>query len=422
MEDIIRSEDICSLIVGALKIIDNNIMGHNCRTAFILYTMLMSSDKYEDFELAELTFVATLHDIGAYKVEQGVDVLKYEYEHPLPHSIYGYLFMKNVSPYEHLSKIILYSHVDHKNLVNIDFKYKNVANMLNLAGMIDHFRIVKGNKFSPNDLRRHIGTKFSEEAFNLLDIATRKYDLFQKLDSGEYLDILYEALSEVMFSDEDKEKMMEFLVYVMSFAEEKYAKEAILCMDIAEQLRKKLEGGTDEDIQKLHYAGLLHDIGMTKVPKELQNVRNFGEEEEFEARRFCRHLDMADDLLRDRIDSEVCDIIIHHHERIDGSGFPRKLTGPDLKMNDKILQVAETAAYIACSGENGKLKPAATIAAILTDEMNHNKFQRKIVMTFCNDKENIMKHAIEKLGSIMADFNKLNVQYEQLSKAMGVKA
>ncbi len=419
MDDLIRSEDICSLIVGALKLIDSNVMGHSCRTAFILYAMLMSSGKFEDFELAELAFIATLHDIGAYKVEQGRDTLKYEYEHPLPHSIYGYLFMKNISPYENLSKIILYSHVDYKNLINVDYQYKNVANMLNLAGMIDHFRMIKGQRFSPNDLRRHIGTKFSEEAFNLLDIATRKYDIFDKLGTGEYLDILYEALEEVMFSDEDKEKMLELLVYVMSFAEEKRASEAIMCMDIAEQIGKRLDGVGPEDLAKLRYAGLLHDIGMSKVPPNLRDAIDL--KEEMDIRKYCRHLDMADDLLRDRIDSEVCDILSRHHERIDGSGFPKGLTGSEMTQNDKILQVAERAASIALSGGMDKIKPAASIAALLNDELNHNKFQRKIVMAFASDKEEIMKHAINKNNEITANFKKLNLQYEQLSKAMGVK-
>ena len=130
---------------------------------------------------------------------------------------------------------------------------------------------------------------------------------------------------------------------------------------------------------------------------------------------------MADDLLRDRIDSEVCDILSRHHERIDGSGFPKGLTGSEMTQNDKILQVAERAASIALSGGMDKIKPAASIAALLNDELNHNKFQRKIVMAFASDKEEIMKHAINKNNEITANFNKLNLQYEQLSKAMGVK-
>ncbi|XME01433.1 HD domain-containing protein [Lachnospiraceae bacterium C1.1] len=418
MGQVIRSEDVCQLIVGTLKLIDSKVMGHSCRTAFMVYAMLKASGKYEDFELAEITFVVALHDIGAYRVEQGVESLQYEFEEPLPHSIYGYLFMKSLTPYEQLSKIILYSHVDHTKLKNINFQYKNVANILNLAGMIEHFRSIKGKKFNTNNLRRYIGSKFSELPFNLLDIAARRYDMFEMLDSGEYLDELYESFKKVMFADEDKEKMLELLVYIMALSESRRAGEAIICMDVAEQIARRLDGITEEDIEKLHYAGLLHDIGLSKVPKELRNPANLKEESDI--KKFCRHLETADDLLRNRIDPEICDIIARHHERIDGSGIPNQMEAPDMTMNDKILQLSERIADIAMSGNVDSVKPAATIAAIVTNEMDHNKFQRKIVMAFCGDKEEIMEHAVTRRDEIMADFEKINLQYKQLSSAMGV--
>ncbi len=65
-----------------------------------------------------------LHDIGAYKTDDVRKQLTYEAKNPVPHSIYGYLFLKYLSPLEEQSKMILYHHVDTDKLQDVDYQYK----------------------------------------------------------------------------------------------------------------------------------------------------------------------------------------------------------------------------------------------------------------------------------------------------------
>lgn len=71
--------------------------------------------------------------------------------------------------------------------------------------------------------------------------------------------------------------------------------------------------------------GLLHDVGKARIPTQLLNKTGSLDEAEFEIiRGHPRH---GHDLLREAgfDNSDVCDVVLHHHERFDGSGYPDRL-------------------------------------------------------------------------------------------------
>ena len=121
--DFISSKNIFLLTRDTLKLIDKRLMKHGSRTGYILYKILQLRGGYEKYEMAELVMLATLHDIGAYKTENMNDMLRFESKDYMPHSIYGFLFMKCLSPMEEKSKIILYHHIDYSQVRNLPYLY-----------------------------------------------------------------------------------------------------------------------------------------------------------------------------------------------------------------------------------------------------------------------------------------------------------
>ena len=95
---LVHSCDIYKIVRDVHKLLDPKVINHGERTAYILYKMLQCMDKYEMFEIAEFCFIATVHDIGAYKTDYLEDHLRYESRDYMPHSIYGYLFLLYLTP------------------------------------------------------------------------------------------------------------------------------------------------------------------------------------------------------------------------------------------------------------------------------------------------------------------------------------
>ena len=295
MKEIVSSKHLCGLLTDLPRLIDKRLINHGDRVAYILSCMLMCRGGLEDFEIAEYALLAELHDIGALAVEKSGDMLKFENMNPMPHSIYGYLFLKYISPMGETAKIIMYSHVDWQTLKGIKFDLKDISNFLNLAGRIDLFHNTLRSKFDHRKLRTYENTKYSKETLDLFDSANAKYDIFANLESGEYkkkLDQLYNAL---LFSDEEKEKYLEVLLYYSEFKSDETVINTVTSITLVKEIAKKLGGFNEWDMRVLHYGALLHDIGMFTVPMDILTAPRALTPEELATMR--RHVELASNLM-----------------------------------------------------------------------------------------------------------------------------
>jgi putative nucleotidyltransferase with HDIG domain len=99
-------------------------------------------------------------------------------------------------------------------------------------------------------------------------------------------------------------------------------------------------GMSERDQELAHTAGLLHDIGRFALSDRVMERGVVLTEEDWLAIR--RHPELGADLLRDiGVYGPLSEIIIAHHERPDGKGYPRRLTGAAIPEIAKIIAVAE---------------------------------------------------------------------------------
>jgi putative nucleotidyltransferase with HDIG domain len=99
--------------------------------------------------------------------------------------------------------------------------------------------------------------------------------------------------------------------------------------------------GMSEQAQELaHTAGLLHDIGHFALSDRVAERGRTLTEEDWVA--IQRHPELGADMLKDLgMYGPVAEIVLAHHERIDGRGYPNGLTGEELPEIAKIISVAE---------------------------------------------------------------------------------
>ncbi len=101
-------------------------------------------------------------------------------------------------------------------------------------------------------------------------------------------------------------------------------------------------GFTEEDILRIRYIGLVHDIGKIGVADSILNKAGRFTNEEFSLMK--RHTEIGYELMS-AMGGEVkgmLDGIRHHHEKYDGTGYPDSLAGEDIPLEARILCLADS--------------------------------------------------------------------------------
>jgi HD-GYP domain-containing protein (c-di-GMP phosphodiesterase class II) len=105
-------------------------------------------------------------------------------------------------------------------------------------------------------------------------------------------------------------------------------------------------GWDDERCKNLELVGLVHDIGKIAVPAEI--LSKPGRLSPLEMELVKCHAQAGYDILKDvTFAIPVAEIIRQHHERMDGSGYPRGLQGDAILPEARVLAVADVVESMA---------------------------------------------------------------------------
>lgn len=95
-----------------------------------------------------------------------------------------------------------------------------------------------------------------------------------------------------------------------------------------------------DTVRELKMAGLLHDIGKIGIDENVLNKR--GKLSELEWSDMKRHPEIGYHILRSVNEfAPIAKYVLHHHERIDGNGYPRQLKDEEIPMQSKIISIAD---------------------------------------------------------------------------------
>lgn len=97
-----------------------------------------------------------------------------------------------------------------------------------------------------------------------------------------------------------------------------------------------------ENPQDVALAGLLHDIGKINFPPDIADLREH-ELSDSAKESFKKHPDFTMDVLKLRriaLPQPVINGILHHHEAVNGTGYPKGLEGPRISKEGKVLAIA----------------------------------------------------------------------------------
>lgn len=163
---------------------------------------------------------------------------------------------------------------------------------------------------------------------------------------------------------------------------------AVYARDIANRL-----GLSPEQQQMAHLCGLVHDIGKIGLPAGL--LEKPGALTLDERRQMEEHSAISERILANVDDySEIAKIVRHHHERVDGQGYPDGLVGDEVPLISRIIAVAD--AYNAMTSDRPyRDAMPSQVARLRLAQAVESQFDTSVVAAF----EAILASATEKYKS-----------------------
>jgi len=153
---------------------------------------------------------------------------------------------------------------------------------------------------------------------------------------------------------------------------------AIYCAAVAHKL-----GVSTEDVKKLTFAALVHNVGNLFVPKDVLFKPGSLTRKEWEI--VCTHPMEGAKLLESlNAPKEVVLTAMQHHERVDGLGYPEKMPGGEIHMFAKITSIADV--FDALTSSNSYRKPLTPREAIEKMLSMDGKFDPAILKMLGNVK------------------------------------
>lgn len=139
--------------------------------------------------------------------------------------------------------------------------------------------------------------------------------------------------------NEDQKLFLDTLMYSFSLRDTYTFQHSENVSAIATHIGKELDLSCRQ-IDILHHAGLIHDIGKIGLPLEILIKPGKISEEEYGL--IKRHPILGYNILK-RIpwDYPLAEICIQHHEKINGTGYPYQLKDKDILLEAKIITVAD---------------------------------------------------------------------------------
>lgn len=337
------------------------------------------------------------------------------------HSIYGYLFLKYLSPFSELSSVILFHHTDYEKLIRIPDLQSDIikwAQIVNLADRMD-VCMQKGEvKDITNFLERFREKKFSSEVVDLFLNVEKKDHVLENLrrNHEEKLNIskeVFMSLGNPSYAKEEIDTYLKMIVYAIDFRSPFTVIHTITTTSISRELAVLMD--LDENqVTQIYYGALLHDLGKIGIPVEILEYP--GKLSPQAMKIMKTHVNITEEIMNGEIEPVVAKIALRHHEKLDGSGYPRGLKSDDLTLSERIVAIADIVSALYGRRSYKEAFGKEKIVGILSEMKEDGLLCYQTVDIMIKHFDEIMENVRNTCEPVLEVYDHMNIEYTELCK------
>ncbi len=364
---------------------------------------------------AQLVLLCILKDIGSFYQDE--IIAKDDYA---ARAASSYTFLKHCSPLGDAAKPLLFYNSKYIEEIESDEYY--CGQLITLIDKVVQYNFEEYTLDEMEGLLKSDGSgKYNPvQIKNVIKLLREDEDILEKLNQKNSI-FVHEVSSFVQnaeYSDEELLHYIDMTNFAFEFHNHETLAHTVTTAEIAKHLAK-LSRLTENQINCIYLAALVHDIGKIRIPVSI--LCHPGRLEGEMLKEMKNHVVYTKEILEGSFSYLIVEIAANHHEKLDGSGYPKGLREIDLSISDKIIAVADIASALYCKRSYKARFSSDKIIDILLSDAKAGKIDLRIVNHLINNYDEIMGAAKEKEDVVLKAYENMKQEYEALSKSKQLK-
>jgi len=333
----LRNDKIIEILERTLNHVDSRLIDHGKRVAYLMFNVLAPKKKYSDKQLRDICILGMLHDVGAYKTEEIDRMVIFETINVWEHSVYGYLFLKYFSPLKNFAPVIYYHHEKCDEITHLSTEHQLLAQLISLCDRADVFLQHGGKAVDfKNHVEKYRDIKYRSDVIEMFSESGVDIDrVFDHINSDtEFNKVFYGT----PLTDDEAISYIKMVIFSIDFRSSQTVIHTAGATCISGLLAGLL-GMNMNAIKRVRTGAMLHDIGKVGIPIHILESTEKLNDSDMEIMK--THVSITEKILEGSVDNDIKDIAARHHEKLDGSGYPRQLKADDIALPERIVAIAD---------------------------------------------------------------------------------
>lgn len=409
---LLRAADVADMAHRALNYVDPRLVDHGLRVATLLDAMLEVDGSLDGRQRNAMRNIALLHDVGAYRTEEIDQLIEFETGDVWEHSFYGYLFIKELSPFSEYAEVVLYHHMPDNLFAGQDPTVRFLAQALQTADRVDVYLMEHPRASAAEAARELVVREPGRLAPWVVDLFLEADRRFGLLDSWCEDKATAPLAFAVDAEDEQAAALyLDMLVHVIDFRSRHTVAHTVTTAWVAYELACRMV--PDEDgVRSVYVAALLHDMGKIGVP--LNILEKPGRLDELEMAVMRTHVLLSERIIEGCVHPDIVNAAVRHHEKLDGSGYPRGLSGERLTLPDRIIAVADIVSALVGTRSYKEAYSKERVLRILVEQCERGLVDASVVQVMTRDYDDIMREAARACVPVEAIYRRVMQEYDWL--------